>query len=155
MRERTITIIPTHIEMVTEERAEEVRELLARVRSWAARRHDIVAVGLAGSWAHGDARMDSDVDIILLTTEERDYLDGEKWVRDLGGLRIINTERWGPMTERRFVLPSGLEVEMGIAPPSWADIDPVDYGTQRGVEDGFSIIHDPEGLLIRLVEACS
>lgn len=75
-------------------------------------------------------------------------------MRDLGGLRILNTKQWGPMTERRFALPSGLEVEMGIAPPSWAGIDPVDRGTRRVVGDGLYVIHDPERLLGQLVEAC-
>ncbi len=51
--------------MATEERADEVRTLLATLGGWAQGRHDVVAVGLAGSWARGDARMDSDVDVVL------------------------------------------------------------------------------------------
>ena len=115
----------------------------------------MVAVGLAGSWARGDARMDSDVDLVLLTTAKRDYLDDETWVRELGGLRVIRTEQWGPtMTERRFILPSGLEVEAGIAPPLWAATDPVDPNLQPIVQEGFRSLYDPEGLLMRLMEAC-
>lgn len=115
--------------MVTEERTAEVEELLARARGWEAKRDDIVAAGLVGSWAHGDAHMDSDVDLVLLTTAAAYYLDDEARVSELGGLRIVNTEQWGPLTERRFVLSSGLEVEVEVAPPSWATTDPVDPGT--------------------------
>ncbi len=141
--------------MVTEERAAEVRELLERAREWASRRADVVAVGLAGAWARDDACMDSDVDLVLLTTMKQSYLDDESWVRELGGLRVIRTEQWGPtMTERRFTLPSGLEVEAGIAPPSWASTDPVDPNLQPIVREGFLILYDPEELLARLVEAC-
>ncbi|MDQ4107018.1 MAG: nucleotidyltransferase domain-containing protein [Actinomycetota bacterium] len=128
--------------------------MLARVRLWASRRPDVIVVELAGFWSHGDDRMDSDVDILLLTTEKRLYLGDEAWARDLGGLRIVKTERWGSLTERPFVLPSGLEVEVGIAPPSWGATDPVDPGTRRVVEDGISIVYDPDGLLIRLLDAC-
>ena len=49
--------------------------------------------------------------------------------------------------------PSGLEVEVGIAAPSWAATDPVDPGTRRVVEEGMRIIYDPEELLTRLVGA--
>ena len=139
----------------TEERADEVRELLANTRGWASRKNDLVAAGLAGSWARGEARMGSDVDLVLLTTAKQGYLEDETWVRELGGLRMIKTEQWGPtMTERRFVLPSGLEVEAGIAPPSWAATNPVDPNLRAVILDGFRILYDPEGLLARLVEAC-
>ncbi|MDQ4106018.1 MAG: hypothetical protein M3157_02435 [Actinomycetota bacterium] len=75
-------------------------------------------------------------------------------MRELGGLRIVKTEQWGPLTELRFALPSGLEVEMGIAPPSWAATRPVDPGTRKVVEDGVSIVRAPDGLLTRLLDAC-
>lgn len=141
--------------MVTEERAAEVRELLVRTRQWASRKPDVVAFGLAGSWARGEARMDSDVDLVLLTTAKQDYLDGKAWVRELGGCRIVRTEQWGPkMTERRFALPSGLEVEAGIALPSWAAIGPVDPNLRPIVRRGFDILYDPEGVLLDLVRAC-
>lgn len=121
---------------------------------WSAGRPDVVAVGLAGSFAHGDARMDSDVDILVLTNDKQPYVEGEAWISELGGLRLIKTEQWGPMTERRLVLPSVLEVEMGFAPPSWTATDPVDWGTRNVVEDGISVLHDPQGLLTRLQDAC-
>ena len=105
--------------------------------------------------ARGEARVDSDVDLVLLTVAKQSYLEDETWVWELGGLRVIRTEQWGPtMTERRFVLPSGLEVEAGIAPPSWAATDPVDPNLRAVILDGFRILYDPEGLLARLVEAC-
>ena len=142
--------------MVTDERVAEVRELLARVRDRAARRPDVVAVGLAGSWARGDARMDSDVDVVVLTTAKQKYLEDEAWMQELGGLRMVRTQDWGPLlTERRFMLPSGLEVEVGIAPPTWAATDPVDPGLVGIVENGgLSVLYDPEGLLEGLIDAC-
>jgi hypothetical protein len=39
-------------------------------------------------------------------------------------------------------------------PPSWASTDLVDEGTRRVVENGLSIVHDPERILARLTEAC-
>ena len=140
--------------MVSRERAREVENLLALMEDWAARRPDVVAVGLAGSWARGEAREDSDVDLPILTREPRHYLEDEAWVRDLGGLRVVRTWVWGPMTEQRFILPLGLEVEVGIAPLLWASTDLVDHNLRPIICAGFRIIYDPEGLLARLVEAC-
>ena len=141
--------------MVTDGRIAEVQELLEKTRVWASRRTDVVAAGLAGSWARGEARMDSDVDLVLLTTAKQNYLDDEAWVGELGGCWIVRTARWGPtMTERRFVFPSGLEVEAGVASPSWAATNPVDPNLRPVIRNGFQILYDPEDLLTRLVEAC-
>ena len=140
--------------MVTEERADEVRTLLATLRGWAQGHPDVVAVGLAGSWARGDARMDSDVDVVLLTENQVPYLEDDAWVREVGGVGPVWTRRWGPVTERRFALPSGLEVEFGVAPPSWAATDPMDEGTRRVLTDGVLVLYDPKGILARLLDAC-
>ncbi len=141
--------------MVTEERRIEVRELLARVDAWAARRPDVVAVALVGSWARGRPRMGSDVDLVVLTTDKPTYLRDEPWVAELGGNRIIRTRDWGPLyTERRFVLPSGLEVEFGVAPPAWATAPP-DPNVNDDVRDGgVRAIYDPYGILARSIRAC-
>jgi hypothetical protein len=75
-------------------------------------------------------------------------------VYELGGIKLVKTRRWGPMTERRFALSSGLEVEIGVASPSWATNEPVDAGTRRVVTDGMSIVYDPQELLAKLIDAC-
>jgi uncharacterized protein len=140
--------------VVTEERADEVKTLLATLRGWARERHGAVAVGLAGSWARGDARMDSDVDVVLLTEDRAPYLEDEAWVYEIGGVGLVRTRGWGTVTERRFAMPSGLEVEMVVASPSWAATDPVDEGTRRVVTDGVSVVYDPKEVLAKLLDAC-
>jgi uncharacterized protein len=142
--------------VVSEVRRTEVEQLLARARDWAARRPDVVAVALVGSWAYGRARMDSDVDLVVLTTDKPAYVRDGSWGAELGGASIIRTRDWGPLyTEHRFVLPSGLEVEFGVAPPAWASADPPDPSicahTRVG---GLVVVHDPGGILARLIEAC-
>ena len=48
---------------------------------------------------------------------------------------------------------NGGEIEFGFAPPTWADIHPVDTGTQQVIANGCRILHDPRGLLKRLCAA--
>lgn len=125
-------------------------EVVQRVTRWAAARPDIAGLLLVGSYARNAARPGSDVDlVVLMPRPDPSCVDSLQ----LGPL--IRTETWGPIQERRFRTPSGLEVEFGIGPLSWAATDPVDLGTFRVVTDGARILYDPTGLLTRLLEACS
>jgi uncharacterized protein len=141
--------------VVTNGRAAEYLEVQRSIELWARRQVDVVGVALVGSWARSQARMDSDIDLVLLTSSKDRYVVGDGWVAEAVSqpAPIIRTEEWGPLTERRVRLPSGLEVEFGFATPSWASTDPVDPGTAQVVGDGCLPMVDPEGLLARLIEA--
>ncbi|MFF8195501.1 nucleotidyltransferase domain-containing protein [Streptomyces bobili] len=139
---------------VSAERRDEVRAVVERVTGWAAGREDVAGVLLVGSWARGAARADSDVDLVVLTTEPGRYADDEAWVRQLALGEVIRNRAWGPVVEWRHLAASGLEVEVDIGPLGWARTDPVDAGTRRVVTDGARPLHDPRGLLGALVEAC-
>ena len=137
------------------ERVAELLAVMELVRSWAQRRTDIQAVGLAGSWARGAQRADSDADFVVLTAATEHYELSTEWIHDV--LRqvapVARTRHWGPVIERRLLLPSGFELEFGFTDPSWAQADPVDSGTARVVGDGFRVLYDPQGILGRLVDA--
>jgi uncharacterized protein len=138
--------------VVTEERSQEVRSVVDLVATWAAEREDIAGVVVVGSWARQAARMDSDVDIVVLTDNPH-YVEPGVWTGLLDG-EVVRLEQWGPLREVRVRRPSGLEVEMGVAPVRWADTDPVDPGTHRVISDGHSILHDPASLLAGLSATC-
>jgi len=119
------------------------------VRAWAAGRENVGAVALVGSWARGEAREDSDVDLVVLTDAE-----AGDWINELAPeAEVVRHGTWGVVTERRLRLPSGLEIEVGIAPPSWATTSPIDPGTRRVAETGFRALYDPDDLLEEL--ACA
>ena len=135
------------------ERTEEVESLLQHLTDWAGRRPDVRAMALVGSWAYGIPRNDSDVDVVLLTDAPESYVDREDWLPEVGGVRLVRTLDWGGVTERRFEVQSGLEVELGVGTPGWASVDPLDAGTRRVASDGMRVLHDPDGLLASLI-AC-
>lgn len=136
---------------ITPDREAEIAGITEAVTAWAYTRPDIQGVVVVGSWARGTANMSSDIDIVLLTNDPATYIVSTGWWGFLGRAELIATRQWGPLTERRVALPSGLEIEFGIVPPSWASIDPPDPGTMRVVRDGLQIIYDPDGLLQALV----
>src|SRR5947209_8583613 len=117
--------------MLPGSREREVEVLLSRAAEWASQQADIRALLLVGSWARGNPRLDSDVDLVLLTDRVERYLDAGDLVRAFGAERIVREQSWGAIEERRLRLPSGLEVEVGIGEPSWAATEPVDEGTRR------------------------
>lgn len=119
--------------MVGRERSLEVESLLEHVTDWARRRVDVRAFALVGSWAYGAPR--------------------NGWLPEVGAVRLVRTLDWGGVTERRFALPGGLEVEPAIGTPAWASVDPLDEGTRRVASDGVRVLRDPDGLLPSLT-AC-
>src|SRR5262249_42066838 len=115
----------------------------------------IRAVGLAGSYARGTPRADSDVDLIVLTEEPSHLLDHDEWHSRFGDVELVRSETFGVLVERRLRLATGLDIEVGVVPTSWAGIDPIDAGTRRVVKEGFHVLYDRDGLLTALVESVS
>jgi len=144
--------VPDFSGVVTQQRSKEVWSVVQTVSRWAEEHDDVRGVVVVGSWARDAARMDSDVDIVVLT-DSSVHADAQTWTRLLDG-QVIRLQPWGPLREIRLQRPSGLEVEMGIAPLSWANTDPVDAGTYRVISDGFHIVYDPDGALAALSTVC-
>ena len=137
-----------------ERRGQEVEAILERLTRWAEQRRDVRALALVGSRARGTPRGDSDVDVVLLTDSPSSYIDHDDWLASVGGIRLLKTAEWGAITERRFAVQSGLEVELGVGAPAWASVNPLDDGTRRVVSDGMRALYDPEGVLAALAASC-
>ncbi len=138
---------------ISPERRTEIEQVIDRITRWAGDRRDIVGLLLVGSCARNAARPDSDIDLVVLTTDEARYADNS-WANELALGELIRIQSWGPITERRFVTASGLEVEINIGSPDWTNTNPVDPGTHRVVTDGARPLHDPAGALASLLNAC-
>ena len=141
--------------MVTEERQAEYDEVLRIVAAWSAAQPDIVGVAVVGSWARGAARMDSDIDLVVLSTDPDRYIGREEWIaKAVGELgEIVRTRQWGALTERRVRLASDLEVEFGFTEPCWAALDPVDPGSAGVVRAGCVPLLDEHSLFRGLADA--
>jgi predicted nucleotidyltransferase len=126
--------------------------LIDRAVGFAASDPDVIALALVGSYARGTPRLASDVDLVLLTDDAAPALLAPGRFEPLLGERerLVRAKSWGPLHERRFRLRSGLHVELGIVPASWASVDPVDPGSARVVRGGLFAAHDPDGQLARL-----
>ena len=68
---------------MSEQRAAEVETVLEAASAWARRHADIRALALAGSWAHGSAGHDSDLDLVVLTASPARYVREDERLAEL------------------------------------------------------------------------
>jgi hypothetical protein len=130
------------------------------VLAWAKTQPAIRAVALVGSYARGTARADSDIDLVVLATDPAFFRVNSVWLEAIDwhaiGARPLRwqDESYGPLWSRRAWLEHDRgEVEISFAATSWADVKPLDSGTQQVIAGGCRILHDPDGLLTRLCAA--
>lgn len=124
---------------------------ISMATSWAIAQAPVTGLLLVGSYAYDRPKMASDVDLVVLTSVPRLYICDLSWVEALfPRAHLIRTKTWGPLTELRLRLKSGLQVEVGITRPAWADV-PLDPGTARVLSDGCRILYDSAGLLEKAV----
>jgi len=123
-----------------------VEALLDHLRRWAETRNDVRALALVGSHARGEARPDSDVDVVVLSTDPAALLESTDWIGVFGNVRSVAREDWGRLQSLRAIYADGMEVEFGIAPTDWANVSP-DPGTASVLRAGCRILLDRDDLL--------
>jgi uncharacterized protein len=140
-------------------RIAEADALMTAVANWAMTRDDIRAMAVVGSWARGNPRRASDLDLLLLSKRPGDYRRRRRWLREIefhaAGFhpRSSEGEAYGAVWSLHVYLRPVADVELSFAGCAWANTMPIDNGTRSVVTDGFRIMFDRDGMLARLVEA--
>ncbi len=114
---------------------------LDKLKTWAELQTDIDAILLVGSYAHGNAKPDSDVDLVIICKQPEQYLNNTEWIRAFGVPARKDFEDWGKVTSVRVWFQDGLEVEFGITDEDWVK-EPLDAGTKAVIKDGYRILFD-------------
>jgi uncharacterized protein len=130
-----------------------VDAVLRAAHSLARAEPSVHAIALVGSCARGTAGPDSDIDLVVLTTDPDELCDRQDWFTHFGSVHLVRQRQFGDVTERRLRRSDGVEIEVGLAPLAWARTVPLDPGTARVVAEGFSIVLDPDGTLAELALA--
>jgi predicted acetyltransferase/predicted nucleotidyltransferase len=131
-------------------RERSVGRFLAAFTEWAAQRPDITAAALAGSYARDAARHDSDVDLMILTSDPGTYSADTRWLEELGYVGKVRIEPSGKATSVRAWYADSLEVEYTFAGEDWA-ASPPDKGTRRVLLDGTRVLFERRPVLSRLL----
>jgi predicted nucleotidyltransferase len=128
-----------------------IRDFLDAFVNWASNGADVQAIALVGSYARGEARDDSDIDLVILTDEPSKYLDDIQWIARFGVVEKQQTEDYGKLTSLRVWYQNGPEVEYGLTTPDWAAA-PLDTGTRRVISDGMLVLFERGDLLSRYLK---
>lgn len=122
-------------------------EFIAKVKSWSGRDDRVLAAGLCGSHARGEARPDSDIDFCILTSAPISLLEDRSWIYDFGAdARVAEAVEDYNLVQSIRVFYGATEAEFGITDQSWAEL-PIDAETARVMNDGLRILYDPESRL--------
>lgn len=134
--------------------------LTAMVRNMVDARDDLRALAVCGSWARGDARPASDLDLLVIAKEPAIWRRDLNWIAglpyDLAGCayRRHRIATYGIAWSAHIALTPDAEFELTFAPESWALVDPVDPGTCAVVTGGFECVVDKDDRFARLLEVC-
>ena len=123
-----------------------VRAFLQNVVEWAVNEPNLLALALVGSYVRGEASPESDVDLILLLRNPKEYLKDREWISGFGEPGNIVQEEWGKVTSLRVLYADGLEVEFGLANLEWGS-DPSDEGDAQVIENGLVVLFEKNGHL--------
>lgn len=124
----------------------QVERLLNRVVDVLGRDLNVRAVAIVGSYANGNLRPDSDVDLVILCRLPRKLIEQTWWIKRIGPYDSSTLEDWGALSSLRVFHSNGLELEYGVTATTWARL-PVDQGTAEVISGGMRIILDRDGLL--------
>jgi hypothetical protein len=125
----------------------DANELIARVAEWSRQDDRVIAAGLCGSYARGEARRDSDVDFCILSADPTSLLKDRSWVYNIGSdARVIGPVEDYNLVQSIRVLFGTTEAEFGLTDEAWMQI-PLDRQTAGVINAGLQVLYDPEGRL--------
>lgn len=127
-----------------------VKTFLTKIVSWASKQDSVLGVSLVGSYARGQARPDSDIDLVILSNEPEKLLTKNEWLSEFGEPISKKHGDYGLVQSKHVLYKDGLEVEYGITTLEWMNTEPLDIETCKVVKDGMLILYDPENAFERL-----
>ncbi|MEL6463064.1 MAG: nucleotidyltransferase domain-containing protein [Cyanobacteria bacterium J06621_15] len=153
-----------------------INAILEKVTHWVEKRSEILALALVGSYARGEAKPDSDIDLMVIASDTEIFRQNHGWVHQINWESIDykiqqwNDAQYGVVWSRHIDLYNSksnlksnsknnsknnlskkLKVEISFGLPKWASVNPVDSGTFGVVSRGCKIIYDPQGILTNLI----
>ncbi len=120
-------------------------ELREHVAAWAAEQPDVVAVVLVGSHARGEARPDSDIDLVLVTTDRGGRLRERGWLARFGQVLSVEEADYGAIRSLHVQYAFG-EVEWALGETTWLEMTRTDPGTRAVVARGYRVWFAREAL---------
>ena len=112
-----------------------------KLKEYARKTPHIESIVVVGSYARGTNKENSDLDLVILTSNKPDMAANQDFVQDFGEVYKQQTEYYGACTSIRVWYKDGKEVEFGIVDPTWVS-KPLYAGTNKVLSYGYKIVID-------------
>lgn len=123
-------------------------DFLNDLKEYAEKTSYIESVLVVGSYARGTNKENSDLDIVMITSKKGEMVENQAFTKRFGTIEKKQIEYYGACTSIRVWYADGKEVEFGIVDSSWISV-PLDEGTKKVLSDGFKILVDKRGRVIK------
>jgi hypothetical protein len=137
--------------------SQRIEKLVTALKDWSRKSSRVKGAALLGSWPGEKHHAEADVDIVLIVDDPARYRAESNWMTEIDWPAAgLDQGHWsecdyGRACSRHFKFHDGAEVEVSFVDPTWASVDPIDPSTRRIAASGMRVIHDPNGLLGRLI----
>jgi Predicted nucleotidyltransferases len=124
-----------------------LQQIIPAILEWGRLREEITGVALTGSYARGEAREDSDIDLLIFAENPKTF--GQTgWIKDINWNKInlefrsSNDGFYGNNQFIQFLFTSGLEIEFIFPDREWLNDAPLKPETIYILKKGFVILYD-------------
>ena len=118
-------------------------QFIATFTKWVESQPLILGAVLVGSHARGAARVDSDIDLVVIAKDPKVLLEDDEWLKHFGNPSKIGREDYQSVQSKRVFYTNGLEVEFGITTSDWLVVS---NDTRQILNDGHKILNDKASL---------
>lgn len=130
--------------------AKDIQNVLTNIIHWAKTQNDIKGIALVGSYARDMATHDSDIDLVIIAKNHKNYLIEQSWLHHFGQVQKVEQINYGKLTSLHVHYLNSYEIEFGITTSAWTKI-PADRGTADVILNGIKILYDPKHLIKKIV----
>lgn len=118
-----------------------MKKMLKDIKQWAENEKQVESIIVVGSYARGTYKKTSDIDLVIITSNKKEMLKNQNFIKVFGDVNKSQIEYYGACTSIRVWYKDGKEVEFGMVNPTWIE-KPLDKGTNKVLSDGFKVIID-------------
>ncbi len=130
-------------------------ELIEKVKTWSEHDERVVAAGICGSHARGEAEPGSDIDFCILSADPGALLADRAWAFELSEYaRVADGVEDYKLVQSIRVFYEATEAEFGVTTVAWAT-PPIDRETAAVINSGLRVLYDPAGHLERAIAAAT
>ena len=118
-----------------------MKKMLKDIKQWAENEKQVESIIVVGAYARGTYKKTSDIDLVIITSNKKEMLKNQNFIKVFGDVNKSQIEYYGACTSIRVWYKDGKEVEFGMVNPTWIE-KPLDKGTNKVLSDGFKVIID-------------